>query len=222
MSKSSSQRSLLKDLEYAESVLQDLLNTLSSLNSTLKPIEREMKVSDFTSSGEFIQGASTGIVCVLSGLIQGDPLQRILMEKGKGGNIPALIKASDRSESPLTVESVVNMLHAENQKQQLEYVINLRWAELPDPLEKGKVVIRGTRYTSGSRARITKLERALEQDGFNLVLDNGEFGGGPLAYEIIKSFDDGHDLLVIELTLSREVVENQDEVIRLLNILASI
>lgn len=222
MSKSSSQRSLLKDLDFAVSVLQDLLSTLSNLNSILKPIERDMKVSDFTSSGEFVQGASKGIVCVLSGMIQGDPLQRILSEKGKGGNIPALIKASDRSESPLTVESVVNMLHAEDQKQRLEYVINLRWAELPKPLEKRNVVIRGTRYASGNRSSITKLERVLEEEGFRLVLDNGEFGGGPLAYETIKSFEGSHELLVVELTLSREVAENQDEVIRLLNILASI
>jgi len=222
MSKSNSESSLLKNLEFAVSVLQDLLSTLSNLNSTLKPIEREMKVSDFTSSGEFVQGASKGIVCVLSGLIQSDPLQRILAKKGRGGNIPALIKASDRSESPLTVESVVNMLHAEDQKWRLEYVINLRWAELPEPLEKGKVVIRGTRYASGSRTSITKLERGLEEDGFNLVLDNGEFGGGPLAYEIIRSFEGRHELLVVELTLSREVAENQDEVIRLLNMLASI
>jgi len=82
MSKSNSESSLLKNLEFAVSVLQDLLSTLSNLNSTLKPIEREMKVSDFTSSGEFVQGASKGIVCVLSGLIQSDPLQRILAKKG--------------------------------------------------------------------------------------------------------------------------------------------
>jgi hypothetical protein len=222
MSNSNSQRSLLKELEHTESVLQDLLTTLSNLNLTLKPIEREMKVSDFTSSGEFVQGVSKGIVCVLSGLIQEDPLQRILTERGRGSNIPALIKAGDRSESPLTVESIVNMLHAEDQKQRLEYVINLRWAELPEPLEQGMVVIRGTRYTSGNPTRVTKLERALEDDGFKIVLDSGEFGGGPLAYEIIRSFDGRHELLVVELTLSREVVENQDEVIRLLNMLVSI
>ncbi len=111
MNKSSSQRSLLKELEHTEIVLQDLLTTLSNLNSTLKPIEREMKVGDFASSGEYIQGASSGVVCVLSGLIQGDPLQRILAEHGRGKDIPALIKAGDRSESAITVESIVNMLH---------------------------------------------------------------------------------------------------------------
>ena len=221
MSKSRSQRSLLKELEHTESVLQDLLTTLSNLNSTLKPIEREMKVSDFPSSGEFVQGASKGIVCVLSGLIQGDPLQKILSEKGRGSNIPALIKAGDRSESPMTVESIVNMLHAEDQKKRLEFVINLRWAELPAPLEIEKVVIIGVRYTTGSTVSKTKMDLGLEEIGLKTLKDNGEFGGGPLIYEIVKSFSNRRNLLVVELTLSSQVVEDEMTVIRILNMLAS-
>ena len=221
MSKSNSQKGMLKDLERAEIVLQDLLATLSNLNSALKPIEREMKVSDFASSGEYVQGASRGVVCVLSGLIQGDPLQRILTEKGRGRNIPALIKAGDRSESPMTVESIVNMLHAEDQKRSLEFVINLRWAELPTPLEREKVVIVGTRYESGNSIRLMKLETELKNIGLEIVSDSGEFGGGPLTYEIVKSFNNRRNLLVTELTLSRLVVENDATVIQILNMLDS-
>jgi len=221
MSKSSSQKGLLKELEHAENVLQDLLTTLLNLNSALKPIEREMKVSDFVSSGEYVQGSSRCIVCVLSGLIQGDPLQKILTEKGRGRDIPALIKASDRSESPMTVESIVNMLHAENQKRSLEHVINLRWAELPASLEREKAVIIGTRYESGNSIRLMKLETELEKIGLKILTDNGEFGGGPLVYEIVKSFSDKRNLLVVELTLSRQVVENDNTVMQILNMLAS-
>lgn len=221
MSKSNSQKGILKDLEHAEIVLQDLLTTLSNLNSALKPIEREMKVSDFASSGEYVQGASRGVVCVLSGLIQGDPLQRILTEKGRGRNIPALIKAGDRSESPMTVESIVNMLHAEDQKRSLEFVINLRWAEFPTPLEREKVVIVGTRYESGNSIRLMKLETELKNIGLEIVSDSGEFGGGPLTYEIVKSFNNRRNLLVTELTLSRLVVENDATVIQILNMLDS-
>jgi hypothetical protein len=221
MSKSSNQRSLLKELVRTEAVLKGLLTTLSNLNSALIPIDREMKVSDFASSGELVQGASTGIVCVLSGLIQGDPLQRILAEKGRGRDIPALIKAGDRSESPLTVESIVNMLHAEDQKRSLEYIINLRWAELPAPLERERVVVIGTRYDSGDSMRLKKLETYLDEIGLKIVTDNGEFGGGPLTYEIVKSFSNRRNLLVLELTLSRQLVENDTTVIDVLNMLAS-
>ena len=221
MIKSSSQRGLLKELERTEIVLQDLLTTLSNLNSALKPIEREMKVSDFASSGEYVQGASRGVVCVLTGLIQGDPIQRILTEIGRGRDIPALIKAGDRSESDMTVESIVNRLHAEDQKRSLEYMLNLRWAELPEPLEREKVVIIGTRYESGNSIRLTKLETELEKIGLKIVRDNGEFGGGPLTYEIVKSFSNRRNLLVAELTLSLQVVENDTAVIQILNMLAS-
>jgi hypothetical protein len=220
MSKSRVQRSLLKELEHTEVVLQDLLATLSNLNSALKPIEQEMKVGDFASRGEFVQGASRGVVCVLSGLIQGDPLQRLLMEHGRGRNIPALIKAGDRSESPATVESIVNMLHAENQKQGLEFVINLRWAELPAKLEREQVVIIGERFSSGTTVRKTKLEVGLEEIGLRMLRDDGEFGGGPLVYEIVKSFSKKRDLLVVELTLSRQVVEDQTSVMGILSMLA--
>jgi hypothetical protein len=180
-----------------------------------------MKVSDFSSSGEFVQGESKGLVCVLTGLIQGDPLQRILRERGRGRNIPSLIKAGDRSESDLTIESIVNMIHAEEQKKQLDYVINLRWSQLPPPLEKERVVIRGSRYKLGESIRIKKLETELEKLGLKVVVDDGEFGGGPLTYEITKSFEDGRTLLVSELTLSRQVVENDDLVIQILNMLTS-
>jgi len=154
-------------------------------------------------------------------LIQGDPLQKILTVKGRGRDIPALIKASDRSESPMTVESIVNMLHAENQKRSLEYVVNLRWAELPASLEREKVVIIGTRYESGNSIRLMKLETELEKIGLKILADNGEFGGGPLVYEIIKSFCNKRNLLVVELTLSRQVVENDIAVMQMLNMLAS-
>lgn len=221
LSKSNNQRSLLNELERTEGVLQDLLSTLAGLNMLLKPIEQEMKVTDFASSGEYVQGVSKGVVCVLTGLIQGDPLQKILAEKGRGRNIPALIKAGDRTESQVTVESVVNMLHAEDQKQRLEFVINLRWAELPSPLERNRVVVRGDRFVSGKQIILRKIENELEELGLVVTVDQGEFGGGPLVYEIIRSFREIHDLLVAELTLSREVVENDALVIQMLNMLAS-
>ena len=221
MSKSSKQRSLLNELEHAEIVLRELLLTISNLNSILEPIEREMKVSDFVYSGELLRGVSEGVVCVLSGLIKGDPLEMILAESGRGKGIPSIIRTSDRTESKMTVESIVNMLHTESQKGRLGYVINLRWARLPAPLEKENTVIIGTRYISGSSSRLMELESNLERAGLRIIRDNGEFGGGPLVYEVIRSFSDEQDLVVAELTLSNKVIEDTDVVIQILNILAS-
>ena len=190
MSKSGSHLHLLKELERAEVVLEDLLATLVDLNSVLKPIEQDMKVTDFAANGEFVQGVSSGVVCIPSGLIQGDPLEQIITEREKGRGFPALIKAGDRSESSIIVESIVNMLHAEDRKKHLEYVINLRWSELPAILEKDSIAIIGNRYVSGSAVEMAKLEKRLEDLHFRVLRDNGEFGGGPLIYEIIRSFED--------------------------------
>ncbi len=220
MSSARKRRNLLQELERTEQVLEVLYIRVSNLNSILEPIEREMRVTDFVSSGVFVQGESRGIVCVLSGLIKGDPLERVLNEK-KGSGIPALIKAGDRSESPIIVESIVNMVHAEDKKKPVEYVVNLRWSVFPGPIDKENIMIVGTRYSSGSVREVNRLKAELEALGVIILEDDGEYGGGPLVYEFIRSFKNKPEPLVIELTLSHKMSENVTVVARILNILAA-
>ncbi len=209
--------SLLQELERTEKVLTVLLERLSSLNAALEPIERDMRVTDFTSSGVYVQGLSRGIVCVLSGLIKGDPLEHILSKLG-GRGIPALIKAGDRSESQSTVNSIVNIVQAEDQKRAVDFIVNLRWAEFPKPLEKENVAIIGTRYVKGD---VKSLRKELENLGVIVVNDDGEYGGGPLVHEFAKTKMSTPDNLVVELTLSRRLSENLPLVTVILNVLAS-
>lgn len=221
MSRSSAQRNILNELEHTEVVLQELLTTLFNLGSALKPIEREMRVSDFTSGGEVVEGMSKGVVCVLTGLIKGDPLEKILTLRGRGREIPILIKAGDRTENKVTVENIVGMLQVMDQKRELEYVVNLRWTGLPAPMEHDNVVVLGDRYVSGNFDRLMKLESNLNELRFRVIKDKGEFGGGLLVYEVIRSFGKRKNMVVAELTLSRQVVENDVLVIKILNMLAS-
>lgn len=211
---------LLQELERTEEVLNVLLTRLVNLKAILEPIEMQMRVTDFESSGIFKMGVSRGIVCVLSGLIKGDPLERMLHDKGSRG-FPALIKASDRTESPSTVESIANMVLAQNKNKQVEYVINLRWSVLPKPLEKEYTIIAGTRYISGNRQDIERLLSGLKGLGINIVEDGGEYGGGPLTYSLSKSFRNRPDLLIMELTLSHRLSENDTLLSRILNLLAT-
>jgi hypothetical protein len=208
--------SLLHELERAESVLDVLLERLSDLNAVLEPIERRMRVTDFSSSGVFVQGASRGVVCVLSGLIRGDPLERALRSL-KGRGIPTLIKAGDRTESPSTIDSIVNMVTAEDQKKQVEYIVNLRWSELPRPIEREDVAILGTRYLKGD---VTLLRKKIESVGVVVLEDGGEFGGGPLVYELIHKFADKSDQLILELTISQGLSENVSLLTEILNVIA--
>ncbi|MHA2024761.1 MAG: hypothetical protein ACW98U_02575 [Candidatus Thorarchaeota archaeon] len=208
---------LLQELERTERVLTLLLDRLSNLNAALEPIERGMRVTDFTSSGVYVPGMSRGIVCVPSGLIKGDPLEHILSVLG-GRGIPVLIKAGDRSESQSTVKSIVNMIQAEDQKKAIEFVVNLRWSEFPKPLEKGNVAIIGTRYVKGD---VKSLRNELEKLGVVIYYDDGEYGGGPLVHKFTKTEMKTPDALVVELTLSRSLSENLPLVTVILNVLAS-
>ncbi|MHA1950706.1 MAG: hypothetical protein ACW99G_11215 [Candidatus Thorarchaeota archaeon] len=209
--------SLLQELDRTEKVLEILLTRLSKLNAALEPMERAMKVTDFASSGMHVQGASRGIVCVLSGLIKGDPLERTLSNLS-GRGIPALIKSGDRSESPSTIDNIVNMVVAEDQKKQVEFVVNLRWSVLPKPLDKENVAIVGTRYMNGD---ISRLREELEILGVVVLDDDGEFGGGPLMFEISNIFANKLETIVMELTLSQSLAENAPAVTRILNVFAS-
>ncbi|MHA2360115.1 MAG: hypothetical protein ACXAB5_07565 [Candidatus Thorarchaeota archaeon] len=220
MSGARKRRGLLQELERTENVLEVLLTRLSNLNSSLQPIERELRVTDFVSSGVYVQGASRGIVCVLSGLIKGDPVERVLNEKS-GSGIPALIKAGDRSESQSTIESIVNMVHAEGQKKPVEFIVNLRWSVFPGPIEKENIMIVGTRYLSGKPSEVKRLKAELEKLGVDILEDDGEYGGGPLVYAFIKSFKNKPEPLVIELTLSHKLSKNLTLVTGILNVLAA-
>ncbi len=220
MSGARKRRGLLQELERTENVLEVLLTRLSNLNSSLQPIERELRVTDFVSSGVYVQGASRGIVCVLSGLIKGDPFERVFNEK-KGSGIPTLIKAGDRSESPTIVESIVNMVHAEDKKKPVEYVVNLRWSVFPGPIDKENIMIVGTRYSSGRVHEVKRLIAELEALGVVILEDDGEYGGGLLVFEFIRSFKNKLEPLVIELTLSHKLSENVTVVARILNVLAA-
>jgi hypothetical protein len=208
--------SLLQELERTESVLEVLLTRLANLNAALEPIERDMRVTDFASSGVYVQGSSRGIVCVLSGLIKGDPLERVLSSL-KGRGVPALIKAGDRSEFQSTVDSIVNMVLAEDQKKPIKYVINLRWSQFPSPIEKENIAILGTRYLKGD---VASLRKEIETLGVVVLEDEGEFGGGPLVYEFIRALVNRSDSLIFELTLSKRLTENIPLVIGILNVLA--
>lgn len=220
MSGARQRRNLIHELERTEKVLEVLLSRLSNLNAILEPIERDMKVTDFVSSGVYVQGESRGIVCVLSGLIKGDPLERVLSEK-RGSGIPALIKAGDRSESQAIVESIVNMVHAQGQKKPVEFVVNLRWSVFPRPIDKENIMIIGTRYSSGGDHEVKRFKAQLEALGIVILEDDGEYGGGPLVYEVIRSFKNKPEPLVIELTLSHKLSENVTLVARILNVLAA-
>jgi len=209
--------SLLQELERAESVLGNLFEKISKVNSYLKPLEHSLRTEEFSSSGSYIPGASNGIVCILSALIKGDPLfNSVESIRGKGRKLPAIIMGSDRSETKSTCNSILKILEGNPSGIQISYIINLRWANLPPVIDSTNALVIGTRYLHSQKDVLKTLYNRLQEDGFQILEDRGEFGGGPLAYKLTEFAKKIGNITVLEITFSRHFAENQEKVVKIL------
>jgi len=208
---------LLQELESAESVLSSLFEKISNINSYLKPLEHSLRTEEFSSSGSYIPGTSNGIVCILSALIKGDPLSDSIESiRGKGRKLPAIIKGSDRSETKSTCNSILKILEGNPSGMQISYIINLRWANLPSVIDGSNVIVIGTRFLHSQKNTLKTLYNRFQEDGFQILEDRGEYGGGPLTYKLTEFARKLGNITVVEITLSRHFAENHDSVAKIL------
>lgn len=200
---------LIHELERADLVLKEVLDRISNLNETLRPIELTLKVNDFSSSGVFQPGAINGFVCALTALIKGDPLSMSLEAlHGKGLELPSIIKGADRNESSNTCNSILKIIESGQKEEPPRFIVNMRWVTFPKPLPKKNLLVIGTRYSSLSESEIKKLISKLERYGLEILKDQGEYGGGKLTYHLLQSFNEKKSVSVFEITLSKELAEN--------------
>ncbi len=217
MSSLNEHQSLLQELERAEIVLNKLLKKISDVSNFLRPIEHSLRTEEFSSSGSYVPGTSNGIVCVLSSLIKGDPLSNsINLIRGKGLQLPAIIKGSDRSETKSTCDSILKIIEGKPGGTAIDYVINLRWANLPSIINDANVVVIGKRYSYRKKEALQKLSSRIEELGFQILEDEGQFGGGPLTYRLTELARKRRNMTVLEITLSQRLAENHDRVAEIL------
>lgn len=217
MSSLNEHRSLLQELERAETVLNSLLNKISNVRDYLKPLEQSLRAEDFSSSGSYVPGTSNGIVCVLSALIKGDPLSNSIdLTIGKGLKLPAIIKGSDRSETKSTCDSILKIVEGKLGGTAIDYIINLRWANLPSVVDGMNVLVIGKRFHYGKKEDLKKIYIRLKESGFQILEDVGQFGGGPLTYRLTELARKLGNMTVIEITLSRSFAENHERVANIL------
>ena len=217
MSSSNEQRSLLQELERVEDVLGRLLKRIAEVNNRLKPLEHSMRTDEFASSGSYIPGTSNGFVCILSALIKGDPLSNSIgLLRGSGLKLPGIIKGSDRSETKSTCDSILKIVEANLGGTSIDYIINLRWANLPSVVDGSKVVVIGKRFHVCNEEPMRKLQRRFNELGFKILEDVGEFGGGPLTYRLTELARKHGKITVLEITLSRNFAGNHDSVAKIL------
>ncbi len=217
MSNVNGHRSLLQELERAEIVLNKLLKKISDVSNFLRPIEHSLRTEEFSSSGSYVPGTSNGIVCVLSSLIKGDPLSSSLdLIRGRGLKLPSIIKGSDRSETKSTCDSILKIIEGKPSGTPIDYVINLRWANLPSIINDANVVVIGKRYSYRKKEALQKLSSRIEELGFQILEDEGQFGGGPLTYRLTELARKRRNMTVLEITLSQRLAENHDRVAEIL------
>jgi len=223
MKSSQKNQNLLQVLERANVALTTILEKLVVFNDSLKPVERSLRVSDFSSKGVLRAGAIRGIVCVLSSMIKGDPYSKSLEAlEGKGLKLPSIIKSADRNESRHTCDSIIKIIESLARKDPPRFVVNLRWSTLPRSLNNKNVIVMGTRYNNLNDSETTQIISAMKQRGFDVLQDDGEYGGGLLTYLLIETLDDKRKLKVLELTVSREIAENENQVIQILEALSTL
>ena len=223
MSSVNGHRSLLQELERAEIVLNRLLKKISDVSNFLRPIEHSLRTEEFSSSGSYVPGTSNGIVCVLSSLIKGDPLSSSLdLIRGRGLKLPAIIKGSDRSETKSTCDSIMKIIEGKPSGTPIDYVINLRWANLPSIVDDANVVVIGKRFHFSKKGDLQKLGIRIEELGFQILEDAGQFGGGPLTYRLTELARKRRNMTVLEITLSQRLAENHDRVAKILESLTTL
>ena len=162
-------------------------------------MEHALREEEFSSSGSYIPGTSNGIVCVLSALIKGDPLSTAIESiRGKGLNLPAIVKGSDRSETSSTCDSILKIVEGKPRGISINYVINLRWANLPSVIDGENVLVIGTRFQHGQKSKLQRLYSKFQEAGYQILEDRGEFGGGPLTYKLTELAKRLGDVTVLE------------------------
>ncbi|TFG33977.1 hypothetical protein EU527_05835 [Candidatus Thorarchaeota archaeon] len=213
MNKSNRDNSLFQELERADSALTKVLEKLIVINDSLKPVLRELRVIDFSSSGIFKRGIANGIICSVTSLIRGDPLSKSLeAQQGKGLEIPSIIMAADRNESRNTCDSILKIIESEFLKKTPRFIINLRWGSMPKILNPHNILVIGRRYSNLEEQELKKLTTNLEQQGLRVYEDSGEYGGGLLIYHLLESVGKTGNTTVFEITLSKELAENEKQV----------
>lgn len=217
MTSADERASLFQEIERAERTLGNLLQRLSSINTSLETVESNMRVNDFTMSGMYVPGSANGIVCALTGDIRGDPIRDALENlKGKGFRLPVIIKGSDRSESKATCNSIMKTIGAHLKLTKTKLIINLRWSTLSPDIDSSDAVVLGTRYKHGSKREILMFKEKLIELNLQVFEDEGEFGGGLLTYKLAELAKEIGDVAVMEVTLSSTLAQNIPKIAEIL------
>jgi len=163
------------------------------------------------------------IVCITSALIHKDPIASSLSRITYSASWPSLLRAGDPTESSDTCETIVDTVMPEVAKLSGDIlVMNLKWGRMPDHLEKVKAAIIGTRFILARKEKLESTRKWISDAGMEVFYDDGFYGGGLLAYELVRALNEKADATVVEVTLSRTAAESANIIRSLLQAVTSI
>lgn len=218
---------LSEELEKTVEIIRSLLSRISDLNKALEPLEDELGAADFAESGIYVLGASAGVVVFPTALYEGDPMKPILdSARARDAKTPSIVEAGDPEESRNTCDRVVRMMQREiwNKREAIlkpSFILVIRWDYMFDELEANNTVIIGKRYQTGSEDSLRRLVKNLRKIGLSIIEDSGQYGGGPMTYELIQEFSKSNSLLVVQLTFSRSAASDEAKILKMLEMLSS-
>lgn len=207
-----------EDLEKAVLVLNNLESILIRINDALKHKEQMILEKEALRDRSIEQGLSNAIIILPKSLASTSCFSNAL-SLFPDTKKPTLLQKSDPSESKKTCSKIIQLVSSrlKERDRRPTLIVNLHSTGLLPIVEKQNTIIIGKRFYQDYMRAIDQLVTKMRKHDFQVNEDTGLFGGGPLTYELSALFK---KITVVEITLSRMIVENETSMRRFLGALS--
>lgn len=223
MNESEITEGLVRKLEHAKGILEEMKDRVAAIRLKLDPIENQLRLQHISEASSQTEGTYQKIIILPSALEEDDPLGMAIQNLSESSDDwPTLVKLKDRFESEETCRAIVRIVEekflraARERKDKPRIILILRWAYLPDRGQKKPIVYIGNRYVTILCGIKREFENVVEKCGFQLYQDYGEYGGGPIAYHLTTHFSK-RDVAILQMTIHKETAKNTALVSELLH-----
>ncbi|TXT57413.1 MAG: hypothetical protein BAJATHORv1_10114 [Candidatus Thorarchaeota archaeon] len=215
MDKSEYISDIKQDLERAKIIIKEVIGTLASISDKMGKVEQNIRIKQSALEGDYIIREPSIIICVDSVDSENKRVVTALHKLVSRNHFkPSEIAIDDAKENLETCNKIANILRAHIQKYGSTIsVIYLKTGRIPQKLDKNNVIIIGKRYHRCGE----EIAARLEKNGFEVVTDLGEFGGGRLIYHIITELDKYDRGKAVEITISQSLLHDEAQLFKLLN-----
>ena len=229
MSNSTAPDEMTKSLEETKKILVELRGRISRIKERLDPIERTLRVREFSHESSVLAGTSHVYVILPTALCDNDPIGNSIRETElDNDDRPTMVQLRDPTESEKTCRAINRIIEADLLRFEREgnlgprSLVIMRWSEMSEDLGNKSQIIIGRRYFQATTEQGIKFNEAIEECGIGVVDDIGEFGGGPLVFHLARNFSGLHHMFIIQISISRKMAADAAMIQKILKCLATI